>query len=363
MTLTSKILRLIRTVRGAETSARSEAVAGSKDGPVKDADEGDRRPAGPQTDVNHPEELAKANERALAQRPFLAADHEFKPISLRDRDLRRLKRKFPYFGYVGVKIEGIDPFVMFSNNDDPVAQVYFWYGSDPFESLSLRLWRELARTSNRIFDVGSFTGVYTLAATRANPKAQVYCFEPIAGSLSRLLVNLAVNPGTDRVRAFKAAVGDTDGSAEMNLFNDPQALLSGSSLVPKGEKEVVARERVETVRLDTFVRDHAVGGADLIKVDVERAESMVVSGMIETLRDSGPHLLVEVFGADNLREIAGMLPSYSFAVIDDMEQKAYVDAPEIPEGKALNVLFSPGSSDDLRDLCAFLAPLPPKGTA
>ena len=357
MTLTSRIRRLLRTVRGVQTSARSEAVADSKEGPVKGGGKRGRRPAEPQKEGNYPEELVRANESALAQRPFLDADHEFKPISLRDRDLRRLKRKFPYFGYVGVKIEGIDPFVMFSNNDDPVAQVYFWYGPNPFETLSLRMWRELARTSDRIFDVGTFTGVYTLAATRANPEARVYCFEPIAGSLSRLLVNLAVNPGTEGVSAFKAAVGDTDGLAEMNLFNDPHALLSGSSLVPKGGKEVVAQERVETVRLDTFVRDHAVDGVDLIKVDVERAESMVVSGMVETLQDSRPHLLVEVFGADNLREIAGMLPSYSFAVIDDMEQKSYVDEPEIPEGKALNVLFSPGSSDDLRDFCASMGPL------
>lgn len=311
----------------------------------------------------YPEELKRANDKALAQRPFLGGDHEFRPISLRDRDLRRLKRKFPYFGYVGVKIEDVDPFVMFSNNDDPVAQVYFWYGPDPFESLSLRIWRELARASANIFDVGSFTGVYTLAATRANPGARVYCFEPIAGSLSRLLVNLAVNPKTDGVRAFKAAVGDADGSAEMNLFNDPQALLSGSSLVPKGNKEVVARERVQTVRLDTFVREQAVDGVDLIKVDVERAESMTVAGMAETLRDFRPHLLVEVFGQETLREIAGMLPSYSFAVIDDMEQRAHVDEPEIPEGKALNVLFSPKSPDDLRDFCASVKPLPPEGTA
>lgn len=318
----------------------------------------DQPAGGPLAQSVYPGELMRANERALAERPFLDTDHEFQPISLRDKNLRRLKRKYPYFGYVGVKIEGAEPFVMFSNNDDPVAQVYFWYGPDPFESLSLRIWRELARTSANVFDVGAFTGVYTLVATRANPEARVHCFEPIGGSLSRLLVNLAVNPGTDGVRAFKAAVGDTDGSAEMNLFNDPQALLSGSSLLPKGNREVVAREHVETLRLDTFVRDHALESADLIKVDVERAEGMVISGMLDTLRDFRPHLLVEVFGTENLRDIARRLPSYSFAVIDDMEQRTNIDEPEIPEGKALNVLFSPKPSEDLRDFCASFEPLP-----
>lgn len=40
------------------------------------------------------------------------------------------------------EIEGVCPFLMFSSNDDRVAQTYFFYGADAFESLSLRIWRE-----------------------------------------------------------------------------------------------------------------------------------------------------------------------------------------------------------------------------
>jgi hypothetical protein len=70
-------------------------------------------------------ELAKINSRALANRPFLDGSYEFRPISPRDRSLRKLRRKYPYFGYVDVEIEGVQPFVMFSNDDDEVAQIYF----------------------------------------------------------------------------------------------------------------------------------------------------------------------------------------------------------------------------------------------
>jgi FkbM family methyltransferase len=314
----------------------------------------------------YPEELSRTNEEALAQRPFLKPGHEFRPIPTRDRQLRRLKRKHPYFGYVSVEVDGVEPFVMFSNDDDPVAQIYFWFGPNAFESLSLRIWRELVLSSRHILDVGAFTGVYALTAAHANPEARVFCFEPIKGSLNRLMVNLAVNRQVENVRVSDAAVGDTDGTAEMNLFNAPRtmlggtssyALLSGSSLVQKGTKEVVAREPVRMTRLDTFVRDHDVDRVDLVKIDVERAEKMVLAGMSDVVHEHRPHLLVEVFSGENLQEVAGMLPSYSFAVIDEVEQSARVDDPEIPDGEARNVLFSPNSAADLRSFCSTFEPL------
>lgn len=368
--LNSKLRKVAQIIRGAKPFSRSGAApvpSGEPDQHDGESEQGRRqrrrRLAEPRIENAYPEQLKEINGKALARRPFLRADYEFRPVSLRDRDLRRLKRKHPYFGYISVEIEDIEPFVMFSNNDDPAAQVYFWYGPNQFESLSLRFWRELVRTSTHVFDVGAFTGVYALATTRTSAEAQVYCFEPIGGSLSRLLVNLAVNPQTQNVKTFKAAVGDTDGSSDMKLFKDPYTLSASSSLVPKGDKQIVSRENVQTIRLDTFVRDHNVAGVDLVKVDVERAEKMVVAGMPDILRNFRPHLLVEVFGQENLHDIVEMLPSYNFAVINDLEQEVYVNEPKIPEDKALNVLFSPGSSGDLRDFCASLEPLPPPRTA
>jgi hypothetical protein len=92
--------------------------------------------------------LAKMNLRALANRPFLNPDYKYRPISTHDADFQVLKREYPYFGYIDVGVEDVPPFLMFSSNDDRVAQTYFFYGADAFESLSLRIWRELARRSS-----------------------------------------------------------------------------------------------------------------------------------------------------------------------------------------------------------------------
>lgn len=139
------------------------------------------------------ERLAEGNGRALAKRLFLDPGYEYRPASVRDEVFRTLKTEYPYYGYIDVKVEGAPPFVMFSNNDDRVAQTYFWFGPNAFESLSLRIWRELARRSDRIFDVGAFTGLYALTAASANEDARVCCFEPVKRIFGRLLVNLEAN--------------------------------------------------------------------------------------------------------------------------------------------------------------------------
>ena len=300
------------------------------------------------------------NRRALARRPFLDPGYEFRPISVHNTELHERKRKYPYLGYVDVEVEGVPPFTMFSNNDDQVAQAYFWYGPNSFESLSLRVWRRLAERSQYIFDVGAFTGVYSLTAARVNHEAQIYSLEPIKRTFGRLVVNLQANRLGRRVRAFDIALGDFDGEAIMHVFMGYLTLDSGSSLLEKGGKGVAAREHVETKRLDTFLEEHGIPSLDLVKLDVEQAEKMVLVGAERVLGEHRPHLLVEVSTADGLRDLIDFLSpyGYGFAVIDDLQQMLHVNDLGAQEG-VLNVLFSAMPPEELSAFCAAVTPLPP----
>lgn len=301
--------------------------------------------------------LLNANGRALANRPFLEPGYEFRPASVSSKDFGALKQEYPYFGYVEVEVEGVPPFLMFSNNDDRVAQRYFFYGPNAFESLSLRLWRELASRSSYVFDVGSFTGIYSMVAALANREARVYCFEPAREIFGRLLVNLKVNRLRRQANPFGLALSDTDGQAVFNAFMGYFGLPSGSSLVTKGSKDIVRQEHVETKRLDTFVEEHALPTVDLVKIDVERAEKMVIGGMGGVLERHRPHLIVEVFAADSLRDLVATLSphGYNFAVIDDKSQEAHVNDFGAHTGSS-NVLFSPTPPDGIRELYAAVMP-------
>lgn len=307
------------------------------------------------------ERLKEINDRALNERLFLDPEYEFRPVSTHDKRFQEIKRQYPYFGYIEVEVEGVPPFVMFSNNDDRVAQTYFWYGPDAFESLSLRIWREMVRRSEYVFDIGAFTGVYSITAALANVEARIFAFEPIKRVFGRMTINLAANRLGRRVEVFDVALSDSDGHMTMNLYQGSLTLSSGSSLVSKKEKEVVSREYVETMKFDTFVEKHDIPRMDLAKIDVELAEKMVIDGMMGTLEKHRPNLLIEVVSEESLRDLNDTLSplGYNFAVVDDGSQEIRVNQLENYK-KVDNVLFSTLSPGDLEALCRIPEPLPKK---
>ena len=316
-----------------------------------------RRALEEESEAGIPKALAKANKAALANRPFLSPDYSFTPVWMHDGGFHSIRREYPYFGYVGVEVEGVAPVSMFSNNDDRVAQCYFFYGHDAFESFSLRAWRRLAENSKHISDLGAFTGVYSLIAAQANRMARVYALEPMERTYWRLSDNILVNRLFRRIEAHRVAASDEDGRAKLNVYRGARVLGAGSSLVAKEDQTATRTQPVETVRLDTFVREHGIPGVDLVKLDVERYELQAIGGMAGLLEHK-PAMLVEVFSSEALREISGLLSphGYSFAVLDDLGQRAYVEDVNAHE-EARNVLFWVGSPEELRAFADSIAAL------
>ncbi len=306
------------------------------------------------------ERLNENNAQALARRHFLDPDYEFAPISnhvpLQERS------EYPYFGFVDIEIEDVPAFVMFSNNDDRVAQTYFWYGPDAVETLSLRVWRELSRTSRTVFDIGAFSGVYGLAAARANPQSRVRAFEPIRRIYDRLLINIKANGLGGQVSAHDIALSDEDGTAEMHVFKGPSVLATGSSLVQKADHEIHQVEIVDAARFDTFYEQQNVHTVDLVKIDVEQAEHRVIDGMAATIERHRPHLLVEVVSNERLEAIHALLSphGYHFVDLDEGAQRCYIDELG-PHPAVRNTLFTPLERRELNRLSARLPPVQRRG--
>ncbi len=300
------------------------------------------------------EQLDVINQRALAERRFLSDDYKPRHVSPHDKDLHTVRHELPYFGYVDVKIAGVPPFVMFSNNDDLVAQTYFWFGPNSFESLSLSLWGRLAATASTIFDIGAFSGVYSLAAARVNPEASIHAFEPVGRIFGRLILNLKVNRQGRRVSAHQLAASDVDGESRINLFQGHLILSSGSSLVEKESKDVVSQETVQTIRMDRFVQQAELTALDLVKIDVEQFEEAVIAGMLESIGRFRPDLVIEILSRDNLVAVDQQLRplGYHFVLIDDARGQL---VPEDIDGLGTgiyNVLFTTRTDEDLRALNA-----------
>lgn len=153
-----------------------------------------------------------------------------------------------------------------------------------FEPETLEAWALMcaAADGGLVIDVGAYTGLFTIGARMIG--AHVLAFEPMLVNLLRARENCRLNGVDDKIN--KKAISDTTGKAE--LGHSFVQYTSGASLVGKGKASVT----VDTLALDDLGLEQLAA----MKVDVERAEPLVLRGARETLKRCRPELLIEVLG-------------------------------------------------------------------
>lgn len=154
---------------------------------------------------------------------------------------------------------------------------------------------ELAEASTGVaLDVGANAGYWTLPLAKMG--FEVYAFEPDPLSRTKLEENIAANPTLkSRISVQESALSDKPG--EMDFFvrrsidGDSNINLGLSSLVQRDLLSQTLRVRAETV--DTFTKQRDLGKVTFIKVDVEGAESLVLSGAMSTIDEDRPIIVWE----------------------------------------------------------------------
>jgi FkbM family methyltransferase len=144
--------------------------------------------------------------------------------------------------------------------------------SGVYERFEVNLFRRVVKEGDVVVDVGAHIGYYTLlAAALTGKNGKVYAFEPEPLSFSILTRNVKENNLNDRVILVKKAVSDE--AAKTKLFPLNKHLRSHGVTLPSGKAV-----NVETTTLDKFFKDKN-WKVDVVKIDVDRAESLVFSGM------------------------------------------------------------------------------------
>lgn len=202
-------------------------------------------------------------------------------------------------GTLLVKVHPVDVEII---DDDRVAAAVRRNGQ--FEPQSLDAWGAICADGKAklVFDVGSYGGLFGIAA--ALMKNKVVAFEPKPIMVRRTKANMALN-GVE-FEVVQAAVSDEDGKAQLG-FNPNLALTSGSSLEMKG----AATMTVRTVRLDSrvFLAGERIGA---IKIDVEGHEAAVLRGGADMIAKHKPFILIETLDNDKRKEeVKAALPGYT----------------------------------------------------
>lgn len=171
----------------------------------------------------------------------------------------------------------------------------------PFEPESLARWRKLCRKGATVLDVGAYTGLYSLVAARQG--CRVIAFEPLLKNRRRFVANAALN-GLD-VGVNAEVVSDQVGETSITVNPNVAGLTSGASLIRRNGDKV----RVRSVTIDSLLLTSCAA----MKIDVERAEPMVLAGARDTLKRLKPALLIEVLGVDEKEAVQAAVPFYRVA--------------------------------------------------
>lgn len=191
----------------------------------------------------------------------------------------------------------------------------FWGGvaATP-EPSSLLIWSALCQGSQQIVDVGANTGIYALTASASNREAAVVAVEPVPRVCRKLRANAALNDFS--LQVVQAAASDADGYA--TLYDTESSHVYSASLEPEQLGSSASRQyEVRVRRLDSLLPELGMRAPELIKVDVERGEAKVLTGMEGFLREARPTLLVEV-----LDRRAGEGPTALISSIEGYEMYA-----------------------------------------
>jgi FkbM family methyltransferase len=152
-----------------------------------------------------------------------------------------------------------------------------------YETYQTQLFKNTVQPGMIVVDVGANIGYYTLLAARlVGSKGIVYAFEPEPTGYELLCKSIAINGYTNIIATQKAL---SNVSGKTKLYVDPNhigvsSLARDSAAVYGG---VVGCLNVETVTLDDFLKAIGNDKVDVLKVDVEGAEELVLSGAQKVL--------------------------------------------------------------------------------
>lgn len=173
-----------------------------------------------------------------------------------------------------------------------------------YEPALCRAIQQRVRPGAICVDVGANTGLITaLMAHHVGPTGTVYAFEACPDNERRFTATLRTCRLQDRARFIGAAVND--GAADsLQLYRGRGNSHSEWNIVGRDAdgRPTAPAYTVPATSLDAWFP--ATAHIDLVKIDVEGAESQVLAGMRGILNRCRPVLVIECHCADNWRACA-----------------------------------------------------------
>jgi FkbM family methyltransferase len=168
------------------------------------------------------------------------------------------------------------------------------------------------RSGSVAYDVGAHVGYCTLAMAKwVGASGSVVAIEAEPRNVALLRKNVE-NNGIRTVTVLESAIGDACGTVDFAAFDGCSTVGHIHTDNSPDDARVVT---VPITTIDKMVLDHAFPAPDLIKLDVEGAETAVILGALSTLAQHTPVIIAELRLGSTYEEIQDLLAPIGYQAL------------------------------------------------
>jgi len=260
------------------------------------------------------------------------------------------QRIYRHMGFKGTFVFKIEKNKLrFVNVRGEIANDIFYSGIfGNFEGETLRLWWEISKEVNGlVLDIGAYSGIYSLVAATANKQSSIVAFEPHPNNFDRLCKIIQINSFSNITLDNRAISNKTGKALFYNYFvgeieNTGFTLINHRYVYPESSSISCA-----TISFKEYLEsNHKEQILSLVKLDIERAELIVLKDGIERIQRDQTIIFCEILDRESIFKIQSLFKKIDYVFIninDNKKRLIYSEASteDLPEDLGPNWVILP----------------------